>query len=200
MSVLAFEWADRLWVPIVMMFGLASAPNIFTNFMRTPLKAIRMRNPSMSYRMISKEKVNELLIRNEPDCPVWEHYICYPLIRVYVDDIIGVHRNKHLALTQFLNTGLVLKELNLTAKESKDQWPSSSPIILGALIHLVRRRVFLTQEKLDRYAADIEDLLLKDSFPVSRLFTVTGRVRHASEFLRLLATFARSLDVYVYSA
>ena len=42
MPLLSFEWADRVWIPTVMVFGLSSAPHFVTQFVLGHMKAIKM--------------------------------------------------------------------------------------------------------------------------------------------------------------
>ena len=196
---LAFEWADRVWIPTVMVFGLSSAPRIFTQFMLGPMKAIKMENETISYRTELLSQVNQLIFENEPDVQLISDMVRYPLIKAYVDDIIGLHIEYLHAAQQFANAGTVLKRFMLKAKEKKDQKPTQLPIVLGALINTRKRRVFLTPKKAKKYIDDILQVLSRPHIHVSRLFTIIGRARHAAMFLRLLGVFARNLDVYVHS-
>ncbi|MCP5015822.1 MAG: hypothetical protein GY938_11230, partial [Ketobacter sp.] len=123
---LAFEWADRVWIPTVMVFGLSSAPRIFTQFMLGPMKAIRMENESISYRKALESEVNQLIYKNEIDVEFDNGLVRYPLIKAYVDDIIGIHCDQLQAAEQFKNAGIVLKMFQLKAKEKKDQKPTQT--------------------------------------------------------------------------
>ena len=197
---LAFEWADRIWIPTVMVFGLSSAPRIFTQFMLGPLKAIRMEDTSVSYRTKLQSEVDQLIYENEIDVEVEGDMVRYPLIKAYVDDIIGLHKDRAHATQQFINAGRVLKRFQLKAKEKKDQRPSQLPIVLGALINTKKRRVFLTHKKAEKYISDIMSIIKsRKRIHISRLFTIIGRARHAAMFLRMLGVFARNLDTYVHS-
>ncbi|MCP5018987.1 MAG: hypothetical protein GY938_27470, partial [Ketobacter sp.] len=110
-----------------------------------------------------------------------------------------IHCDQLQAAEQFKNAGIVLKRFQLKAKEKKDQKPTQTPEILGALINTIKRRVYLTPKKAKKYIDDINDALKRKTLHISRLFTIIGRARHAAMFLRLLGIFARNLDTYVHS-
>ena len=95
------------------------------------MKAIKMENETISYRTALQSEVNQLIFENEPDVHMDSDLVQYPLIKAYVDDIIGLHIDHLHAAQQFANAGAVLKRFQLKAKEKKDQRPTQAPIVLG---------------------------------------------------------------------
>ena len=194
-----FLWADRVWVPTVMTFGLSSAPKIFTDFMTTPMRAIRNEVAPIAYNTSSDRTQFEMLSKNEVDCQYKYNCLTYPLIRNYMDDIIGVHRNRVDAHKQFTATKRVLKRLNLAPKISKDQYPKTRQKVLGLILDTRLQRVFLPQDKLQRYLNDIKTIKQKKTVTQLKLLGLIGRIRHSAIALRALHSFARNLELWAYA-
>ena len=147
----AFRFAERIWIPSVLMFCFTSAPCIFTKFMPVPMKAMRMMEPKISYQVHDRATVPRLLLKNEPDVIFLEDKCATPLIKNYLDDIIGTKLEEEIAWKQFNNCKATLRRLSLNLQDSKTLPPTRRGVLLGALVDSLLGRVFLTPKKHDKY-------------------------------------------------
>ena len=125
--------------------------------------------------------------------------ILYPLIRSYVDDVIGCHQHEHVAWQQFDNTAIKLRELSTDAKIKKDKPPAQRQEILAAEIDSVLQRVFLPARKYKIYSNDIDEVSKSKKMSKLRLLSITGPARHSAQFATPLAVMARGMEQYAYS-
>eukprot|EP01083_Nonionella_stella_P083151 229765_1 len=193
----AFRYCGMSWIPIVMTFGCTSAPHNFTRFMAAVLKAMRMANTEISYRKIRTCWLSDHLIENEPDAWRNAYYTSFPLIRVYVDDIMGFHKEKAKAWEQYHQCEATMLPLNINPKYAKDEPPAPMNELLGANVHCDIQFIRMPHKKCARYIADIREVQALDWVPATRLNTIRGRARHAMQFERNIAVAARNLDLYV---
>ncbi len=191
----AFKWKDMIWIPTVMVFGISSAPKIFTDFMQHPLKIMRMKNPVIGYIEVQESTALPVLMENEVDIiRTGKGTVLIPCTRAYVDDFNGVHAKLKCAWQQFNIYGSTLKRLNLSPKEAKDKYPAQRQICLGTLIDTLLQRLFLPKDKHDRYVQLILDIIRCGLTSGKQLQTVVGQTRYAASLLRPLCAFVRGLE------
>ena len=193
-----FFFANMYWIPNVLMFGFTSAPCIFTKFMHVPLKAIRMENPKIMYQTTPTENTMQLLTHNEPDVTIRNNLTATPLVRNYLDDIIGVAPTQQLAQQQFSHCDTVLRRLGLAPQTRKDKPPTTRIEILGAIVDTVQQRLFLSPEKLKKYSSFITEALAHQFITKRTLLRIIGRIRYSATFCRPLAAYARNMEQYAY--
>ena len=193
-----FKFANCYWIPNVLMFGFSSAPFIFTKFMYVPLKAIRMEHPAIMYKAAPTKTLHPLLIENEPDIITRQHLTAYPLVRNYLDDIMGVAPTKEIAQQQFTICDKVLRRLGLAPQTKKDKPPSTRIELLGAIVDTEKQRLFLPAKKLTKYSTFITQQLKHPFITKRQLLQIIGRIRYSATFCRPLAAYARNMEVYAH--
>ena len=193
---LAFQFADRWWVPTVMTFGLSSAPHIFTKTMQGPIKAMCDALPNISYARAPNTPNNQILRKNEPNARIDSDQIIYPLIRSYIDDIMGFSPNKQDAFAQFHNCMNTLVKIGLKAKKAKDKIPSQLIEMLGALLDLKRQIITLPKDKYIRYIANIDAIMAMKEVSKLQLLSICGQSRFGASFMPPLRALIRGLEVH----
>ena len=197
MKVISFTFLGLIFVPIVLVFGLSSAPLIFTVFMGYVLQAIRFRDKSLSYYGIPAIEFdnNRQLFQQEIDIIRIKDIVYIPLIMAYLDDIFGVHR-EHKVQKQYQMAGTVLRFLGLSAKEAKDRPPNTTQIILGLEYDTIKQEVRTPKEKVEKYSLMGQEILENRKVKKRVLFSFTGKIRHAAGQCKPLAAYARGIEEY----
>ena len=118
------------------------------------------------------------------------------MIRSYIDDIIGFHKRKSKAWNQFNNCSLILHKLGLKPKLAKDKIPAQLIEVLGALLDLIKQRIYLPNDKYIRYTRNIDAILKSDQVTKQQLLSVCGQSRFCASFLPKLKALVRGVEVY----
>ena len=192
---MAFIFLGLLFIPIVLAFGLSSAPLIFTIFMWFVVSAIRLAKPEITFIRIPKEDLKIQYFQKEADIIFEGEYALVPLVLFYLDDIFGI-QSSELVTEQYELAGKMLKYLDLSAKPSKDRPPSTIQIMLGLEYDTIKQEVRTPRSKGLRYIAFANSLMRNKTITKKLLFSLTGKIRHASGQCRPLNAFARGVEAY----
>lgn len=200
-KLISFTFLGLVFVPIVLVFGLSSAPLIFTVFMYYVLEAIRAWDRSLTYCGVPAIEFDTKrdLFQQEVDIIRRGDIVYIPLIMSYLDDIFGVHR-KEKVYRQYDLAGIVLNYLGLSAKEAKDRPPNTTQIILGLEYDTIKQEVRTPKEKVNKYVKLASDILSEAKVIKKKLFSLTGKIRHAAGQCKPLAAYARGIEWYGYEA
>ena len=194
-KLISFIFMGLLFIPIVLVFGLSSAPLIFTVFMWYVVSAIRLADPALTFLKIPKEKLKLQHFQQEKDIVYCGDFVKIPLILFYLDDIFGINSSEKIQRQYHLAKNILLY-LGLNAKQAKDRPPSTVQIMLGLEYDTIKQEVRTPKAKGLRYIAFAYELLAKRSITKKQLFSLTGKVRHASGQCRPLNAFARGVEIH----
>ena len=194
---MAWVFAGLLFIPMVMIFGLSTAPLIFTMFMWFVVSAIRLTDSDVMWLAKPMKGFDKSVFQTDADLiPDHEKQLIYfPLIMYYLDDIFGVH-TPELVQKQYNLAGKTLLKLGLSAKESKDKPPANIQIILGLEFDSIAQEVRVPQDKVDKYSQHGRSLMRMKQITKRDLFSLTGKVRWSAMYCRPLAAYARGIEIY----
>ena len=194
-KLIAFVFAGMLYIPMVLVFGLATAPLIFTMFMWFAVMAIRFTDKKLMWHSIPSPQFRRDIFQTDADIFITNNRTYFPIVMYYLDDIFGVHR-PHLVHKQYELAGVTLKRLGLSAKESKDKPPNTTQIILGLEYDTIKMEVRIPSDKIDRYVKFAHSLLQCKQVTKRQLFSLTGKVRFAAIACKALSSFARGVEIH----
>ena len=194
-KAIAFMFAGMLYIPMVLVFGLATAPLIFTMFMWFAVMAIRYSDKNLMWNSLPNSQFRREVFQTDADIFIIDDKTFFPLIMYYLDDIFGVHR-PHSVYKQYELAGKTLKRLGLSAKESKDKPPNTTQIILGLEYDTIKMEVRIPSDKIDRYIKFAHSLLQCKQVTKRQLFSLTGKVRFAAIACKALSSFARGVEIH----
>ena len=192
---LAFIFAGMLYIPMVLVFGLSTAPLIFTMFMWFAVMAIRYTNCDLMWHSLPSTQFRRDVFQTDADIYTINNTTFFPLVMYYLDDIFGVHR-PHLVYKQYELAGSTLKRLGLSTKEPKDKPPNTTQIILGLEYDTIKMEVRIPSDKIDRYVQFAHSLLQCSQITKRQLFSLTGKVRFAAIACKALSSFARGVEIH----
>ena len=192
---IAFQFAGMVFVPMVMVFGLSSAPLIFTIFMWYVVMAIRFANTDLMWGSVPTAQFDRSAFQTDADIFVKGGRVYFPLVTYYLDDIFGIH-HPNMIRKQYSLAGEVLKFLGLSAKEAKDRPPSTTQKILGLEYDSVLQEVRTPLEKVEKYCKFAADLISRAQITKKQLFSLSGKIRHAAMQCKPLAAFARGIEIH----
>jgi len=192
---MAFSFMGLIFVPMMLLFGLSSAPKLFTDFMWFVVTAIRFACKSTAWTNINSNVFQQRFFRKCATMKYQFGAVSIPLIMYYLDDIFGVQRPS-LAWLQYETTKAVLKFLGLSAKESKSRPPSTKQIILGLQYDSILQQVSIPIDKVQKYTALARYILDQKTVTKRLLFSLSGKVRYSALQCRPLAAFARGLEIH----
>ena len=192
---IAFQFAGLLFIPMVLVFGLSSAPLIFTVFMWYAVMAIRFADNDLMWGIMPRSQFKRDLFQKEADIHYRQDMVQFPLVMYYLDDIFGVNRPA-LVHRQYTLAGKTLEVLGLSAKQSKDRPPATTQLLLGLEYDTVKQEVRIPQEKIIRYVSFARLLLTRKHVTKRELFSLTGKVRYAAIATKPLSCFARGVEVH----
>ena len=98
--------------------------------------------------------------------------------------------------SQYRLAAKILKFLGLSAKERKDRPPNTTQIILGLEYDTIKQEIRTPAEKAAKYIKFGNDILNNKKVKKRSLFSLTGKIRHASGQCRPLSAFARGVELY----
>ena len=101
--------------------GLSSSPNIFTNFMKFPIWAIKADKPDLYYIMVDPSLIDTNNFITDADVSKSQSSAVLAIIFYYLDDILGGHPSESKAWDQFYHSEKILKKLSLQTKDSKSK-------------------------------------------------------------------------------
>ena len=194
-KMIAFIFAGMLYIPMVLVFGLATAPLIFTMFMWFAVMAIRYTDKDLMWYSLPNSQFRREVFQTDADIFVINNKTFFPLVMYYLDDIFGVHR-PHLVYKQYELAGKTLKRLGLSTKEPKDKPPNTTQIILGLEYDTIKMEVRIPLDKIDRYIKFANYLLQCKQITKRQLFSLTGKVRFAAIACKALSSFARGVEIH----
>ena len=194
-KLMAFSFSGLIFIPLVLAFGLSTAPLIFTIFMGYVLSAIRFSDPSISYCGIKEEEFPHNLFPEDLGFIIRNGTVYFPLVLSYLDDIFGVNRG-NAAWKQFYLTKQTLNFLDLSVKLKKDRPPATVQMILGLEFDSIKQEVRTPMCKVIAYQDFASKILQKKKITKKQLFSLTGKVRHAAGQCKPLAAYARGVEIY----
>ena len=194
-KAISFIFAGMLYIPMVLVFGLATAPLIFTMFMWFAVMAIRYSDVNLMWHSLPNSQFNREVFQTDADLFTMNNNTYFPLVMYYLDDIFGVHR-PHLVYKQYELAGTTLKQLGLSAKETKDKPPNTTQIILGLEYDTLKMEVRIPTDKIDRYIKFAISLMKHSQITKRQLFSLTGKVRFAAIACKALSSFARGVELH----
>ena len=188
--------------------GLASSPNIFTEFMHFPLWAMSndkdlnsapWSDPTLYYMIVDSRKVDISKFREGSDIHQIDDSPFYRMCLVdsYVDDMFGLHPDEDSSWDQWNHSETVLEQMNLKCKVAKGKEPSQINVLLGKEYDLVRQWVRLSDDKLAKYLAFLDTLIHLDWIPERTLLSAIGKARHVATIYKPLSAFARGLETFI---
>ncbi len=172
---LGFYWRQRFYHFNVMMLGLASAPQIYTDF---------------------GDCILTMLARLFPDLYILDAML---LLMHYIDDFFGVHPDKEIARRQCQQLIALFNKLNVPYKEDKKSEPSQLTKVLGWLHDTIRMGFSIPQNKLDKMMEDIAKTIAAQKVTQSELLSLCGKLRWASAVVFGGPHFIRSLELAAHT-
>ena len=192
---IAFRFAGLVFVPMVMVFGLSSAPLIFTIFMWYVVMAIRFADTSLMWTSVPMTDFDRSAFQTDADIYPQQGRMYFPLVTYYLDDIFGFHHPNKVH-QQYKIAGDILKFLGLSTKEAKDRPPATTQRILGLEYDSILQEVRTPLDKVHKYCAFAADLMSRKQITKKQLFSLSGKIRHAAMQCKPLAAFARGIEIY----
>ena len=194
---IAFVFAGLLFIPMVMVFGLSTAPLIFTIFMWYAVSAIRYMDCDVMWHCMPSDSFERHYFQTDADIQTCDDgtWTFIPLIMYYLDDIFGVQRPE-LVFKQYEMAGRMLKYLGLSAKAKKDRPPNTIQILLGLEYDTIKQEIRIPRDKVARYTNFAHNLMSRKQVTKRELFSLTGKTRHASVQCKALSSFARGVEVH----
>ena len=117
-------------MPMVLVFGLSSAPLLITVFMWHAVMAIHFTIANLMWGSLPSKQFRGDLFQTEADLQYLHDTVLFPLVMHHLNDIFGVHRPDVVG-QQYNSAGKTLEWLGLFAKQSKDRPPATTQILLG---------------------------------------------------------------------
>lgn len=194
-NFMAFAFSGLIFIPLVLAFGLSSAPLIFTIFMDYVISAIIYKDTSVSFCGMTHRYFRNDLFPDQSKLVHQNGVIYLPMIMAYLDDIFGINKGL-LAWKQYKLAGWMLNFLGLSAKAKKDRPPAPVQILLGLEFDAIKQEVRTPKEKVVKYQKFASTILSKKKVVKKQLFSLTGKVRHAAGQCRPLAAYARGVEAY----
>ena len=192
---IAFKFEDLIFIPMVLVFGLSSAPLIFTIFMWYVVMAIRFANSDLMWAKLPTSEFDRSVFQTDASIYEQDGYTTFPLVTYYLDDIFGFHY-KHQVWQQYNLAGETLITLGLSTKEAKDRPPATTQRLLGLEYDSILMEVRTPLDKVEKYSKFAKSLMSKDTISKKELFSISGKVRHAAMQCRPLSAFARGIEIY----
>ena len=194
-KTIAFVFMGLLFIPMILAFGLSSAPKIFTDFMLYVVTAIIFACDEIAWNKIPKNVFQKRFFRENANIKFDTSWVYIPLIMYYLDDIFGVHQGR-LAWIQFYTASNILNFLGLSAKKAKDRLPATKQIILGLQYDTIKQEVSIPADKVKRYSTLARFIQKSKTVSKRVLFSLTGKIRYAALQCRPLASFARGVEIH----
>ena len=180
---------------MVLVFGLSTAPLIFTMFMWFAVMAIRFTNRDLMWHSLPNHQFRRDVFQSDADIYTVNNNTYFPLVMYYLDDIFGVHR-PHSVYKQYELAGSTLKRLGLSTKEPKDKPPNTVQKILGLEYDTIKMEVRIPSDKIEKYVKYAHSLIQRSQVTKRELFSVTGKVRFAAVACKALSAFARGVEIH----
>lgn len=190
---IAFVFAGLIFIPMVLAFGISSAPLLFTVFMWFAVSAIRFSDCELMWLAMPASEFERSYFQTEADVFTKNDTTFIPLVMYYLDDIFGVQTPDNVQ-RQYELAGERLNYLGLSAKQTKDRPPSTTQKLLGLEYDTIKREIRIPQDKVTRYVAFARSLMSKSQVTKKELFSLTGKTRHASVQCKALSSFARGVE------
>ena len=187
---MAFMFAGLLFIPMILMFGLSSAPLIFTIFMWYVVMAIRLVDHDIMWKLLPIAQFEKQYFQTDADFYPDRSgkYIYFPLVMYYLDDIFGVQTPDKVH-RQYALAGQILKYLGLSTKASKDRPPNTVQKILGLIFDTIKQEIRIPRDKVRKYVKYAYSLMARKRVTKTELFSLTGKARHASVQCHALSSF-----------
>lgn len=167
------KWLGLLVIFASFIFGLASAPRIYTHF------------ADALEQMICVECGERGAYDGDG----------VRMIRHYLDDFFGAATTLERAERQFNALLTVWEELKVPWKDSKLSRPARLQRILGFIWSCVDQMVYLPQEKIDRYVKNLSWCLKRKKVKAATLRVMVGRVRWAATVCFGAQAFVRRIEM-----
>ena len=194
---MAFMFAGLLFIPMILMFGLSSAPLIFTIFMWYVVMAIRLVDRDIMWKLLPIAQFEKQYFQTDADFYPDRsgNNIYFPLVMYYLDDIFGVQTPDKVH-RQYALAGQILNFLGLSTKASKDRPPNTVQKILGLIFDTIKQEIRIPMDKVRKYVKYAHSLMAKKRVTKTELFSLTGKARHASVQCHALSSFARGVEIH----
>ena len=170
---MGFQWYGKIYRYTCLPFGLASAPQKYTQFAHI-IKLIAIKSkPSLWFK------------NNEP------------LMDNYLDDFWAVHHNYLDAWEQFISFLELLQELGIPTQWKKVSPPSKYPKILGFLFNILLQSFAIPNAKATKIQQRILELL-NSKFSTPRILSsVKGQLNWVGQVIYPTKAFLRNLDLLI---
>ena len=116
------------------------------------------------------------------------------LMRHYLDDFVGGHKDKKVASAQFKALVNWFQYLQIPTQPRKCEPPATRQKILGSLYDTETRMISLPQDKASRYQAAITSILRRGRVTKGELQSLGGQLRFAARHVWCGAAFCRRLE------
>ena len=192
---IAFKFEDLIFIPMVLVFGLSSAPLIFTVFMWYVVMAIRFANSDLMWARMPTSEFDKSVFQTDAPISERDGWTTFPLVTYYLDDTFGF-QYEHLVWKQYDLAGKTLVTLGLSTKEAKDRPPATTQRLLGLEYDSIAMEVRTPLDKVEKYTKFANALMAKSTITKKELFSISGKIRHAAMQCRPLSAFARGIEIY----
>jgi hypothetical protein len=155
----------------VLIFGLSSAPRIYTHF----------------------ADVIEQIVHKKDETLFTSHDLVQ-LIRHYLDDFFGGHSNRESSMHQFELFLRVLDTLNVPYNPAKCSVPSQVQKILGFVFDTTRMVVRIPDAKYEAISVDLHTLITQRSIVKRKLLSIIGKLRWFSTTMFGAQAFVRRME------
>lgn len=172
---LGVKFLGAIFVFVVLMLGLASAPAIYTLFADVVLFTLVGLNPKDFY-------LDGLR-----------------LVEHYLDDFFGGHSNYSVACKQFIHFIKLLRKLNIPYGDHKAKWPATRQRILGFIHDTVFMGFFLPEDKKEKYLRQLRGIKKKRSATKQQIQQMVGRLRHTANAVFGGQAFVARLEDAAYT-
>ena len=150
MRYMGFEFMGFTFISSTLMFGLATAPKIYTDF-----------SDAVEYIINNEKKdITQLRLLNK----------IIKLIRHYLDDFFGAHKSLLAAKQQLAHCLRIMKSLNIPIKTEKIKGPGQRIQLLGWIFDTNKQIMQIPEEKIVKVTKQLE--LYKERFKTRQKVTI----------------------------
>ena len=174
---LAVRWNGLIFILTCLVFGLSSAPWIYTKFADAIVWVVKNNNKELFKLEYNGEMID--------------------LIDHFLDDNFGGHSTKELSTAQFNAVLKTFSELQVPPRMSKVSPPNTRQKLLGSIYDTVTQKVYLPDKKHEEYRCTIRDFLKcsKKRFTKQELQSLVGKLRFICKHLWCGESFVRPIEV-----
>lgn len=172
--LLGVEWQGRTIIFCSIVFGLASAPLIYTRF-------------GDALEFIIAKKCGEATAYDSDDV--------VRMVRHYIEDFFGGAKELDQSWNQFRTLRQVWSELAVPHGEEKLKGPAEWQKILGIIWSCKDQTASLPEDKRKQYMRNIRFCLRKEAITIEDLQSLVGKIRWAATAVFGVQAFIRRLEL-----